>query len=145
MKNQRGVSLIEVMVAVIVFSVGLLGLAAMQVNSIRFNESASVRGHAVFLAYEMADRMRANPAAKADPSGYAMSFGGAPGCAMSALDSCAVHARDKAEWSDALTRQLPSGEGAVMVNGNLVTITVRWDEGRVGGSQAQTVSIVTRI
>jgi len=56
----RGFTLIEVLVAVLVMSVGLLGVASLQVSGIRTNRSAYLRSQAVLLAYDMMDRMRAN-------------------------------------------------------------------------------------
>ncbi|UAW99020.1 type IV pilus modification protein PilV [Halopseudomonas nanhaiensis] len=132
---QHGVSLIEVLVAVIVFSVGLLGLAALQLNAIRFNEGASVRGHAVFLAGEMADRIRARPET-ADLADYALAF---------CTDQCQPELTDHAEWLNHLRAQLPSGNGAVTVEGQKVTVTIRWSEERLKGSEAQAISVVTRI
>lgn len=57
----RGVSLIEVLMAVLIFSIGLIGLAGLLVISTRSNQSAFVRTQVTFLANSMADRMRANP------------------------------------------------------------------------------------
>lgn len=57
----RGVSLIEVLMAVLIFSVGLIGLAGLLIISTRSNQSAFVRTQVTFLANSMADRMRANP------------------------------------------------------------------------------------
>lgn len=132
---QKGVSLIEVLVAVIVFSIGLLGLAGLQMNALKFNESAAVRGHAVFLAEEMADRIRSRPAS-VDLASYAIDFCG---------DSCAPALADHVQWMQNLGAQLPAGNGSVEVVDNLVTITVRWSEGRLQGSEAQTISLVTRM
>jgi type IV pilus assembly protein PilV len=60
---QYGFTLIEVLIAVIVLSVGLLGLASLQVNALRNNQSAFMRTQATILAYDIADRMRANQGA----------------------------------------------------------------------------------
>jgi len=58
--KQSGASLIEVMVAVIIMSIGLLGLAAMQTTAMKNNQSAMQRTQASLLAYEFIDLMRAN-------------------------------------------------------------------------------------
>ena len=60
-KLNRGVTLLEVMVSVLVFSVGLLGMAGLMLVSQRTNHSAFLRTQAGFLAQGMIDRMRANP------------------------------------------------------------------------------------
>lgn len=61
MSHQRGFSLIEVLVAVLIFSIGLLGLASLMVMSTRSDQSAYMRTQVAFLAQSMADRMSANP------------------------------------------------------------------------------------
>jgi type IV pilus assembly protein PilV len=53
--------LIEVMIAVLIFSVGLIGLAGLLVMATRSNHAAYLRTQVTFLAGGMADRMRANP------------------------------------------------------------------------------------
>lgn len=60
--RQRGVSLIEVLVAVLIFSLGLIGMAGLLMMATRSNQSAYLRTQVTFLANGMADRMRANPA-----------------------------------------------------------------------------------
>jgi type IV pilus modification protein PilV len=59
----QGFSLFEVLIALVVLSVGLLGLASLQTNTLKFNQGAYLRTQATNLAYDMADRMRANRAA----------------------------------------------------------------------------------
>jgi len=61
MSRQRGFSLIEVLVAVLVFSIGLIGLAGLMVMATRSNHAAYLRTQVIFLASNMANRMSANP------------------------------------------------------------------------------------
>ncbi len=142
-KFQQGVSLVEVMVAVLIFSVGLLGMAAMQLTALKANQTASVRSHATFLAYEMADRMRA---ARGDAQAgfYNLNISAALPCNPSA-ETCLPFQRDLAEWRNNLVKQLPGGSGGVVQNGDLFTIIVQWNEERVGGSATQQFSFVTQI
>ncbi|WP_137887311.1 type IV pilus modification protein PilV [Pseudomonas sp. 2FE] len=142
-KFQQGFSLVEVMVSVLLFSLGLLGMAAMQLTALKANQTASVRSHATFLAYEMADRMRA---ARGDAQAgfYNLGIAAALPCNPSA-ETCLPFQRDLAEWRNNLARQLPDGSGGVVQNGNLFTIIVQWNEARVGGSAAQQFSFVTQI
>jgi len=60
--RQSGFTLLEVLVAILVLSIGLLGLAGLMASSIRNNHSAYQRTQATWLAYDMIDRMRVNRA-----------------------------------------------------------------------------------
>tara|TARA_R100001244_G_scaffold262_2_gene656 strand:- start:20988 stop:21425 length:438 start_codon:yes stop_codon:yes gene_type:complete len=143
---QKGFSLVEILVSVLIFSIGLLGLAAMQLNALKFNQGASERSHAVFLAYEMADRMRAG---RGDVAAgfYDLSLDGELSCVPDSTNSggCKPFQRDLAEWRANLSAQLTNGTGSISRNGGQVTITVQWDESRVGDSETQQFSFVTRM
>jgi type IV pilus assembly protein PilV len=65
--RQRGFSLIEVMVALIVLVLGVLGSAAMTLNALRDNKQSAVRSQATAMAYELADLMRANVVPQSAP------------------------------------------------------------------------------
>lgn len=115
----RGISLIEVMVALIIFSVGLLALAGLQSSSLIDNQVSYLRSQAVLLAGDMADRMRANPQGVRNGAyDSGTPFGGtvnndcitATGC-----DPADMAAHDRATWAQALT-QLPQGQGLVCVD-----------------------------
>jgi type IV pilus assembly protein PilV len=120
--RQRGVSLIEVMVTVVILSLGLLGLAGLQANGLRASQSAFYRAQAAQYALDMTDRIRAN-ALPATASSYARTFGAAlpTGSALPDLDS--------REWLTRV-RTLPQGDAQVTVNGNVVEVVVRWNDSR---------------
>jgi len=58
--SQSGTTLIEILIAVVVFSIGLAGTAAIVINNVRTTSSASTRSQAVILADQLAESMRAN-------------------------------------------------------------------------------------
>jgi type IV pilus assembly protein PilV len=62
MSRQRGVSLIEVLVAIVIFSVGVLGIALMQIKGAQFTKQSGIRTVGVLQARSIAEAMRANPA-----------------------------------------------------------------------------------
>ncbi|MEJ2108263.1 MAG: type IV pilus modification protein PilV [Acidiferrobacteraceae bacterium] len=66
MTNQRGFTLTEVLIAVLVLAVGLLGLAGLQLAGMKSNHSAYLRSQATIVAYDLLDRMRADPAGFTD-------------------------------------------------------------------------------
>lgn len=123
--RQRGAGLIEILIAVVLLSIGLLGLASLQVLSLQHSSSAALRTEAVGQSYDLLDRMRANRA-QAIGGRYNLAFGDAP----TATD---LAAQDLAAWKATLDTALPEGDGQVFVEAQVVTITVRWREpGRTG-------------
>ena len=136
--GMRGFSLIEVLVSIVVLSIGLLGLAALQVSGLRVGQSSFYRAQAAQFATDMADRLRANA-------------GEARTCTLALTDATPTSPtttcrRDLAEWRNRL-RTLPGGNGAVEVDlaANMVTVTVQWDDSRGGGATDQTFELVTRL
>jgi type IV pilus assembly protein PilV len=80
-RANRGVSLIEVLIAILVFSVGLLGLALMQLKGAQFTKESGARTAAILQARSIAEAMRANPdAAKAPWPAGATSATATPSC-----------------------------------------------------------------
>jgi type IV pilus assembly protein PilV len=121
-KSMHGASLIEVLVAMVILAIGMLGLAGLQLSSMNNNQSAFYRSQATFLANDMLDRVRVNKAAIAD---YAVDVAD-----DAATGSDAVAVADVDEWLGYVTDSLPDGEASVVVNGNQVTIRVEWDDKR---------------
>ena len=75
LRRNDGFSLVEVLVAVVLLSIGLLGLAKLQFWGVRHTGSAYFRTQATQIANEMAERLRANPGGVA-AGGYALNKGG---------------------------------------------------------------------
>lgn len=143
MRN-RGFSLLEVLIAVLVFSLGLLGAAGLMVLSVRTNHSAYLRTQASFLAQSMADRIRANVGWTTSYNGtYGPDSTGDGDCAGDACSPAALVARDIQIWSQQLVDFLPnptatiecagvqlgsgSQVGSAPFNG-LCTMTIQWTE-----------------
>jgi type IV pilus assembly protein PilV len=127
-RDSSGFSLLEVLVALLVLSIGLLGLAGLQAHTVSFNHSAYMRSQATSLAYDMSDRMRANRQAARDGE-YDLAFADpAPSCGV--LGGNTVAERDIAAWGSALACELPAGNGRIERNGERFTITVSWNEAR---------------
>jgi type IV pilus assembly protein PilV len=119
-KTQRGTTLVEVLVALVVLSVGLLGIAALQMTSLRNNRGAHLRSQAQVLAYDIADRMRANRNV-ALANAYVVALGVTPaGGTLNALDL--------QEWKATLAQALPSGDGEITRVGNMFRIRIRWTD-----------------
>lgn len=140
--SARGFTLVEVLVALVVLSIGLLGIASLQLSSLRWNQGASARSQATLLAYDIVDRMRANQKS-ATTGEYDQAYGAATGNAGS------VSLADKQRWKTLLGQTLPSGDGMIerSATGTTTTfrITIRWDDthGAVNAQQATDDPTVT--
>lgn len=121
----RGFTLVEAMIALLVLSIGLLGIAGLQMTGLRNNLSASWRSQATYLAYDILDRMRAN---RANRAAYAIDVEETPLCAPGNVAAC-----DLSQWKGNLATVLPGGDGTVTVSGaddTEITITIQWDDSR---------------
>ncbi len=127
--NQCGATLIEVLVAMLVLSVGLLGLAGMQMTALQSNQSAYYRSQATVLAYDVIDRMRAN---RADALNGVYDIAQRnETCNPRLAPSGTLAQRDVAEWLNALSCLLsPDARGSVMRDGRLFTISIEWNDNR---------------
>lgn len=111
--RSRGFTLLEVLIAVLIFSLGLLGVAGLMVLSVRTNHSAYLRTQASFLAASMADRIRSNVGYTNQYNGsYDAGSAGAGGCDAGCSPTQMV-ARDKAIWSQQLVDFLPNASATI--------------------------------
>lgn len=135
-RRQRGVGLIDVLIALVVLSIGLLGLAGLQAKSLNFNHSAYLKSQATLQAYDMADRMRANMPGVTAGDYNAISGITAPPviCSAANCTSAQMAQFDAFQWNTDNQNLLPSGRGTVKKNGNIYTITVMWDDQRTGAT-----------
>jgi type IV pilus assembly protein PilV len=129
-RANHGMSLVEVLVALVVISTGLLGVAGLQVLTLQNNHNSLLRTQASALADDILERMRANrdPSnAAASLASYVHNFGAPTGSGTRAKD-------DIAGWITLVRATMPTApdgsvsDGSVAVNGNLVTVTIRWGE-----------------
>lgn len=132
-----GFTLVEVMVALVIFSVGLLGLAGLHASSMQNNKTSDIRGIAVIQAHDMADRIRANARGTSGDYNAIVTGIPAPGTDCISTAACtspsAIAAWDNFEWQTNLNTFLPAGRGTVTRNASgTLTIIVMWDEARTG-------------
>jgi type IV pilus assembly protein PilV len=145
-RTQRGFSLIEVLIALVIMSVGMLGIAGLYVQSMQAGRTSMFRHHAVTLAGDVADRIRANPTAAANYAAAA----GAGGCIDTGF-SCTpaqMAANDILLWKAQAGDTLPGGDVAVVFNAAVGTapptylITVSWSEPGETPSYAITIPVL---
>jgi type IV pilus assembly protein PilV len=128
-RRQRGFSLLEVLITILVFAIGMLGLAALQAASVRSNQSANFRTQATALSYMIIDRMRSNSDAVFAGEYLA---GLEPGDCNAVPPDSPQAAHDVAAWRQQLACQLPDGQGSISFPGGVdgVVVSVTWDDAR---------------
>lgn len=126
----RGFSLIEVLIALIILSVGMLGIAGLYVHSMQAGRTSMFRHQAVILAGDVADRIRANPRAAAAYAGAGANNNCVNGGVNCTPAEMAAH--DIFLWDQQAVDTLPNGDVAVVFDNGVVPptyqITVSWDE-----------------
>ncbi|MGZ4960105.1 MAG: type IV pilus modification protein PilV [Methylomonas sp.] len=137
MNKNKGFTLIEVLVATVVLSIGLLGLAALQANNLKNNQSAYFRSQATQLAYDIADRMRANVTASNSYLSTTMAVTAATQQAdCTTVSTTCTPAKmaqnDLYELKSALATALPGGSATITNAGGVFTVTVNWDDNHDG-------------
>jgi type IV pilus assembly protein PilV len=137
--DQGGFTLLEVLIALLVLSIGLLGIGKLMMLSARANDSAYMRSQATALGYTILDAMRANRQA-AIVQGYDTAMGAFPGpvvCTVAAPCNSGQQAlSDLNLWGTSLAAALPLGQGSVATavvpapgtgaNNVTATVTVQW-------------------
>lgn len=131
-QHQQGFTLIEVLIAVIVLSVGLLGLAGLQAMASKLTHSAYQYSQAASLAYEIVDAIRANAKNAVDYKGTHQSLTCKQDMAIASGGSVAEN--DLAEWKNQIACVLPSGSGTITLASSTLTVTLNWSEERVQAS-----------
>ncbi len=100
--SQRGVGMLEILVTVLILSIGFLAVAKMQVQGMRFSQSAYVEAQAYFMITDMMDRMRSNAdgvrAGFYDNKGTSASASN-PNCGVNYCDEASLAEQDLYEWS----------------------------------------------
>lgn len=126
-KLQRGATFVEIMVTLVIMSMGLFSAGIMSSRSIHMADESMLHTQAVQLAQDMIDRTRVN---NDGLTSYATSYADKPAAASSCLavtcSSSALALADLVDWKDKLANSLPQGEGQIEVNGTTVLVSVRW-------------------
>jgi type IV pilus assembly protein PilV len=158
-QSAAGFTLLELLIALVILSVGLLGVAKLSLSTVQSNDSALMRSTATALTQQIIDDMRANQT-QALAGAYNIVVGASPGAAPACVNvscgSTSIVTYDLAEWKSLLTSSLPAGDGSVSVatelnpytgsNETTATVTVRWNDsvamqsfGDVAGTKSLTV------
>lgn len=154
-----GFSLVEVLVALLVLSIGLLGLAALQTTSLKYNTESYTRTQATFLAYDIIDRMRANSVGfiagnyeVTSSAAAAAAMAGTAACGTGNCSTAGLAAYDLGQWYTRMQTLLPGSTDPVgnfatiaktAPGSSSVTITINWIERDIKQTQTWNVLLPT--
>ncbi len=136
--GQRGVGLIEILVAVLILSLGLLGMAGLQANALKANQGSYTRSQAVMLSYYILDAMRADRAAA-----VGLSYNMNATCSPGAITTTDLPGNTRRDWLTSLRVGLGDANttcGAITCDalGNCA-VSITWDDSRASGGTTQTL------
>jgi type IV pilus assembly protein PilV len=145
-RTSRGFTLVEVLVSLVILSVGMLGMAKLVLVSAHSNDSAYLRSQATALAYEILDKMRANPSG-ALAGNYTTALGAMPAAPVSCIGTGTVctplqialwdvyswkqHLTTGTDTAGTRTGAMPSGTASIVTSATspvTATIVVQWDD-----------------
>lgn len=115
--SQRGVSLVESLVAIVVMSLGILGILGIQMRTLTDTSTTLRRAQAIRLIEDLGERMKINPNAMADMGVYATTFAATPtvGSCATGCDHTQLATYDLAVWKKAVRDNLPLGQASIFV------------------------------
>ena len=141
-RQQRGFTLLEVLIAILVLSIGLLGVAQMQTIGIRSTHGAYLRTQATLLSGDMLDSMRAN-LTNARSGAYDLPYN------SSTLTGTSIAITDLNAWRTNIAALLPNGDASITTSTTAasptsdVTIAIRWNEIHQNETAAQQTKTFT--
>ena len=116
-KRQRGITLIESMVALVIAALGILGILGVQMRTLSDTSTTVRRAQAIRLIDDLGERMRTNPNAMVNLGSYVSNFATNPavGSCASGCDHAALAAYDLAVWKQAVRNSLPLGQAEIFI------------------------------
>lgn len=133
-RPQRGASMIELLVSILIFAFGMLGLVGLQNKTLGYGQMSLYRSQATALSDDILDRMRADRV-----NAKAGNWNTALGTASTSYTGTSIAQVDLKDWKDQVEKLLPSGQASIAVNAGVVTVTIQWDE-RGATTPFQTIS-----
>ena len=142
LQPQRGITLFESLVAIVVMALGILGILGVQMRTLSDTQTGVRRAQAIRLIEDMGERMKANPSALANLSSYVSNFAASPtvpSCA-SGCTAANLATYDVAVWKRTVRESLPLGKASIFVapgeadgNRRQLGVIVAWRENERDG------------
>jgi len=146
----KGATLIEILVALLILSLGLLGMAGLQARAVKGNHSAMQRTQAVMMSYYILDAMRVDRA-----NAKAGNYNRGKSCSATSFSGTNLPDRNLKHWIESLQTNLGNDKDLVNADGTcgeiqcdadgLCLVKVSWDDSRAGGLGVQTIETRTKL
>jgi len=138
LKLSHGYSMLEMLIALLVISIGLLGVATLQSRGQQFNYLAHIRTQATFLAYDIMDRMRTNVEQARLGTYQNPPPTSSPECMKKPCSWELLAQYDLFEWYQLVRDNLPEGSATIISSGEgAYIIELSWDERGDGNKASQ--------
>lgn len=126
-RMSHGFTMLEMLVSLVILSVGLLGVAILQTKGQQFNHMSYLYTQANYLAYDIMDRMRANEAvAKQGDYQRQLPSELSSDCTKQDCSSSQMVDFDLYSWKALLEKTLPGGEAVIIWSAPNYTISIKW-------------------
>ena len=146
---QRGVTLIESLVAIVVAALGILGILGVQMRTLTDTQTSVRRAQAIRLIEDLGERMKVNPNALADINVYTSGFSNepTPGSCSSGCNHSQLAAYDLAIWKQTVKTALPLGQASIFLapgetqdaNRRQLGIIISWRENEREGTKTDDI------
>lgn len=133
LRDKRGFTLVEVLVALVILAIGLLGMATLMMSSLQSSQGAYLRSQASLLTYDIVERMRANYDQAVTSDDYVLSKTASassnPACKTSGCDASNQAKQDIYDWRKTLTDSIPGAQASIVrASPNQYTIEISWED-----------------
>lgn len=139
-RRQRGISLIESLIAMVVMALGILGIVGVQMRALTDTQAGVRRAQAIRLIEDLGERLQSNPDALNNLGAYASSPETAPDCAAAACTPAQIATYDAWQWRRHVAAALPAGSATVFIpegGARQLGVMIGWNENRFNASGAE--------
>ncbi|OUS30399.1 type IV pilus modification protein PilV [Thalassotalea sp. 42_200_T64] len=134
-KFQRGFSLLEVLISMLIITFGMFGVAKLQLNALRDVQNAHYASKAASFATQMAEQITANSTALENYQLAAnQQVSASVNCSSTSCSSGNIAKYDLQLWQQKIANALPFGQAEIITTAHTANIIVRWDQNRNGSS-----------
>lgn len=116
--RQRGITLIESLVAIVIAALGILGIVGVQMRTLSDTQTTVRRAQAIRLIEDLSERLKVNPNAMASLSSYTSGFSDAPpsgDCNTKACSQAELAVHDLHSWKESVENLLPLGQASIFL------------------------------